>query len=69
MCVGAFSSPELDVLPRPALVDDALEGGLEVTRDRGVGVLVDRHPGGRVGHVDEHRGSLLACDRRRERAA
>src|SRR5207248_6012328 len=45
----------LDVLPAPAVADDPLERGLEVARDSRVGVLVDRHPGGRVRHVDERR--------------
>ena len=45
----------LDVLPRPVGRDDALERRLEVARDGGVGMLVDRHSGGRVRDVDEHR--------------
>src|SRR5207248_527303 len=45
----------LDVLPAPAVADDPLERSLEVARDSRVGVLVDRHPGGRVRHVDERR--------------
>ena len=53
MCVGAFSSALLDVLPRPVLRDDPLERSLEVARDRRVGVLVDRHARGRVRDVDE----------------
>ena len=34
----------LDVLPRPAVVDDPLEGHFEVARDHRVGVLVDVTP-------------------------
>ena len=56
----------LDVLPRPAVVDHPLERGLEVARDRGIGVLVDRDARSRVRHVDEHRRAAL---RRRRRLA
>ena len=44
----------LDVLPAPVVADEPLHGALEVARDSRVGVLVDRHAGGRVRHVDEH---------------
>src|SRR5262245_36094582 len=43
----------LRVLPLPVLVHDLLEGVLEVLGDERVRVLVDRHPGGRVGDEDE----------------
>ena len=56
MCVGAFSSPSSMMLPRPAVLDHALERRLEIARDGRVGVLVDRHACRRVRHVDEHRG-------------
>ena len=59
MCDGAFVLAELDVLPRPAVVDDLLERGLEVARDHRVGALVDRHAGGRVRDVDEHCGRAV----------
>jgi pimeloyl-ACP methyl ester carboxylesterase len=43
----------LDVLPRPAVVDDLLKGGLEVAGDQRVSALVDRHTRRRVRDVDE----------------
>src|SRR6266487_6758027 len=49
----------LDVLPVPAVVDDLLQRGLEVLCDERVGVLVDRHPGRRVRHVDERGGGAV----------
>ena len=57
----------LDVLPRPVGRDDALERRLEVARHGRVGVLVDRHAGGRVRDVDEHRGATLPVRRHRRR--
>ena len=55
--------PLLDVLPGPVGWNDPLEGRLEVPGDRRVGVLVDRHPGRRVRHVDE-RGRALPTGKR-----
>src|SRR4029450_6146799 len=43
----------LDVLPAPVVPDHLLERRLEVTGDRGVGVLVDRHARGGVRDVDQ----------------
>ena len=54
----------LDVLPRPAVVDDLLQRRLEVAGDEPVGALVDRHPGGRVRYVDERcRGAVRPVER------
>src|SRR5205807_5370922 len=39
----------------PTVLDDALHRGLDVLRQHRVGVLVDRHSGGRVWHVDQRR--------------
>src|SRR4051794_2433948 len=43
------------VPPGPALVHDALERLLEVSDELRIDLLVDRHPGGGVRHVDERR--------------
>ena len=59
MCVGRVLLALLDVLPRPLGRDDPLEGRLEVARDSGIGVLVHRHAGRRVGHVHEHGGGAV----------
>src|SRR5580765_6445884 len=54
----------LDVLPRPAVIDDLLQRRLEVAGDEWVGALVDRHPGGRVRYVDERcRGAVRPVER------
>ena len=43
-----------EVRERQALRHEALEGQLQVGAHRRVGVLVDGHAGGGVGHVDDH---------------
>ena len=54
----------LDVLPAPVLAHDALHRGLEVARDRGIRMLVDRHARGRVRHEDESgRGAFDSVQR------
>jgi hypothetical protein len=53
----------LDVLPAPLLADDALQGTLEVPRDGGVGVLVDRDARSGVGNEDECCRSLGTLQR------
>ena len=55
----------LDVLPGPVLRHDPLERDLEVARDGGVGVLVDRHARGRVRDVDERRAGAVELAERR----
>src|SRR6266487_3886393 len=44
------------VLPAPAVFDDPLHRRLDVVRESRIDVLVDRHAGGRMGHVDERGG-------------
>src|ERR671934_116510 len=43
------------VPPAPAVLDDLLHRRLDVLGERGIDVLVDRHPGRRVRHVHESR--------------
>ena len=61
MCDGRVRLALLDVLPAPVVADDLLERRLEVARHGRVGVLVDRHAGGRVRDVDERGGALGAA--------
>ena len=53
----------LDVLPRPAVLHDPLERGLEIARDRRIRMLVDRHAGGRMRDVDGYGRAALAGNR------
>src|ERR1043165_8413511 len=45
------------VLPAPAILDDPLQRPLDVVRESRIDVLIDGHPGRRVRHVNECRGS------------
>ena len=50
----------LDVLPLPAVLDDALERCLVIAGDGRIGVLVDRDACGRVRDEDEDRPTVFA---------
>src|SRR6185312_7428832 len=53
------------MLPAAVVVDDPFHRRLDVLGERRVSVLVDRHPGSRVRHVDQcRRGTVRGAERR-----